>query len=395
MHKLKNIGLFVMIAGLPFFTLAQLNFDSLMKSHPVLRKVSSNPEKYHLKIIYTRVNTTTEKPEFLTSVYPSNTEPYSYCASLVKLPVAVLCLRKLNQLGLGAGSILYTDSSEQCHRSVRKDSSSENSYPSINHYLRRMLLVSDNDAYNRCFEFLGTDFIHQDLQTLSYTNIRIINRYDIICPPGKSKSTNPVRVFSVSNKLLYSQPALPIEKKWKAPLKKVQVGKSYMDENKRIIPHPKDFSFMNTMSLEDCHNFLMDLIYRGVQKFSLDTAQKEFLIEQMSLLPRQSLWPRYNSKDYPDNYKKYLYYGDFKEPINDTNLVVTNIVGQSYGFLSDCARFKDTKNGFEFLLSATLYVNEDEILNDGKYEYKQIGLPFLAELGRRICDYELKHKSKN
>jgi len=48
----------------------------------------------------------------------------------------------------------------------------------------------------------------------------------------------------------------------------------------------------------------------------------------------------------------------------------------------------------EFLLSAVIYVNEDEIFNDDKYEYDEIGLPFLANLGRVIYKYELERKSR-
>jgi hypothetical protein len=36
------------------------------------------------------------------------------------------------------------------------------------------------------------------------------------------------------------------------------------------------------------------------------------------------------------------------------------------------------------VLSATLYVNADGVLNDDRYEYDTIGYPFLAELGRRV-----------
>ena len=42
------------------------------------------------------------------------------------------------------------------------------------------------------------------------------------------------------------------------------------------------------------------------------------------------------------------------------------------------------------MLSAVIYANEDGVINDGKYEYNTIALPFLAELGRQIYDFELK-----
>jgi len=42
------------------------------------------------------------------------------------------------------------------------------------------------------------------------------------------------------------------------------------------------------------------------------------------------------------------------------------------------------------VLGAVIYVNENEILNDGVYEYEKIGYPFMRELGQLFYDYEVK-----
>ena len=60
--------------------------------------------------------------------------------------------------------------------------------------------------------------------------------------------------------------------------------------------------------------------------------------------------------------------------------------------LTDVAHIKDTKNNFEFFLSASLLVNDNQIFNDGKYEYDSLGIPFLDELGRQVYAYELSKK---
>jgi hypothetical protein len=71
---------------------------------------------------------------------------------------------------------------------------------------------------------------------------------------------------------------------------------------------------------------------------------------------------------------------------------VFNKVGWSYGFLTDVSYVVDFENKVEYMLAATLYVNEDEILNDGKYEYEAIGHPFLFQLGQTIYNYERSRK---
>ena len=46
------------------------------------------------------------------------------------------------------------------------------------------------------------------------------------------------------------------------------------------------------------------------------------------------------------------------------------------------------------MLSAVINTNTDAIYNDGKYEYKTIGYPFMKELGQMIYKHELKRNRK-
>ncbi|MBD0298596.1 MAG: hypothetical protein ICV84_25910, partial [Flavisolibacter sp.] len=71
---------------------------------------------------------------------------------------------------------------------------------------------------------------------------------------------------------------------------------------------------------------------------------------------------------------------------------VFNKVGWSYGFLTDVSYVADFQNNVEYMLAATLYVNSDEVLNDGKYDYDAVGYPFLYQLGQTIYQYELKQR---
>jgi hypothetical protein len=44
------------------------------------------------------------------------------------------------------------------------------------------------------------------------------------------------------------------------------------------------------------------------------------------------------------------------------------------------------------MLSATIYTNEDGILNDNKYEYDSTGLPFLHRVEEDIYQFDLNRK---
>ena len=82
-------------------------------------------------------------------------------------------------------------------------------------------------------------------------------------------------------------------------------------------------------------------------------------------------------------------FGDTKERIPD-HIRIYNKVGLAHGFLVDNAYVVDVKNKVEFFLSAVLYVNQNETLNDNTYEYNEISIPFLAALGNAVYRFELK-----
>lgn len=391
---MKKIGLIILFS---FFSLTplfcQFNFDSIFNQNALLKKLTSKADKYHIQIIYTQIDSVENEPVFKEYSFNVNTQNYFYCASLIKLPVSILSLQKLNDLGIKSNAVMFTDSSIACHRKVKSDTSSLTNYPSAEHYIKKMLLVSDNEAYSRVYEFLGVDYIHKNLKKKDYSEIRILNRYDGNCRGKDNFITNPIIFLDSNLHVLYRQEQLNSSQTFTFPKTSMTIGKAYYDEKNKLILKPKNFTGSNFMNLKDCHSILQNLIFKSPNSFEISDEQRNFLIRYLSYYPRQSESPKYNSKIYYDSYKKYLFYGDSKNTITDTNLIITNIVGQSYGFMSDCAYFSDRKNKIHFMLSAVIYANEDEILNDGKYDYRSIALPYLAELGRQFYDYELKRNA--
>lgn len=373
------------------------SFESILNQKPILKTVKDNAKKYRLQIIYTQITRDNEgKPSFKNFTYLLDSSNYFYCASLVKLPCAILALEKTKNLRVYSNTIMFTDSANACQHGVKKDTTSENGYPSISQYIKRMALVSDNYAYGRVYEFLGVDYLHNRLAELGYQNIRIVNRFDGGCKGTENTTTNPVVFYQANLKPLIRLPQQMASKKYTHPLGTVKVGRAYYNSNNKKINEPKDFSEMNYIPLENIHSMLQRLIFNNdlplEKRYDLIESDRQFLIDQLTMLPRESIHPTYNSKDYFDSYKKYFLFGDSKKPITDPTIKITNIVGQSYGFMVDCAYIQNKEKNVEFMLSAVIYANQDEIINDGKYEYQTIALPFLAELGRQIYNYELNRK---
>lgn len=395
---------------------SQFSFDSILSQKPILKLVNDAKKKFRLQIIYTQITRDNNNvPSFKTYNYQVDSSNYFYCASLVKLPVSILALEKLNDLYLNKtfvpfentfeklsnslsvrNLIMFTDSANACQHRVKKDTTSENGLPSIAQYIKRMALVSDNIAYGRVYEFLGVDYIHNRLSELGYKNARIINRFDGGCKGAEHLNTNPVSFYDAKGKLLYKQSQQISKRQYTSPIGVIKVGKAYLDSKNKKINEPKNFTNMNYLSLQNIHGMLQRLIFNDYypkkNQYNLTQEDQAFLIKYLTMYPRESSHPTYPIKYYYDSYKKYLLFGDSKKTISDTAIKITNIVGQSYGFMVDCAYITNKTKHIEFILSAVIYTNENDIINDGKYEYNTIALPFLAELGRQIYYYELRNR---
>jgi hypothetical protein len=82
-------------------------------------------------------------------------------------------------------------------------------------------------------------------------------------------------------------------------------------------------------------------------------------------------------------------FGNSKDPLPE-HLRIFNKIGDAYGYLIDNAYIVDLDRNVEFMLSAVIHANTDGIYNDGKYEYKTLGYPFLRNLGQLIYSHELR-----
>ncbi|MGS0524575.1 hypothetical protein ACU8V7_04580 [Zobellia nedashkovskayae] len=153
-----------------------------------------------------------------------------------------------------------------------------------------------------------------------------------------------------------------------------------------------DFSLKNYYPIETQDAILKRIIFPETfaenERFNMNEEQRNFLLSAMYTVPRKI---GYDPKEYNDSYCKFFIYGDTKENIPE-NIKIYNKVGFAYGTLTDCAYIKDTENNVEFMITATLLVNKNGIFNDNTYEYDEVGIPFLAELGRQLYAYELKRK---
>lgn len=366
----------------------------LLKTKPeVFDPLIFNGTDRRVQVLYTRIERDKNgHPRFHEYRYQSDPAAYFYPASTVKFPVALLALQKLNELGirgLDMNTTMLTDSASPEQTPVIGDRSAADGRPTIAHYIKKILLVSDNDAFNRLYEFLGPDYINETLHRMGYVNTEIIHRLSSPLTPEQNRFTNPVRFLDVDGNLLYFKPAsLSVRVH---PKRTERMGVGYISKG-GVVLEPFDFSTKNRMPLADLHRMVQSVMFPeslpASQRFNLTASDLDFVRTYMSMLPGESDDPKYDTTENWDTYVKFLYYGSERNSY-DPNIRVYNKVGDAYGFLIDGAYFHDTKNNVEFLLSAMIYCNSDGIFNDDKYDYDSVGFPFLKELGRLIHEYQL------
>jgi hypothetical protein len=263
--------------------------------------------------------------------------------------------------------------------------------PSIEHYIKKILLISDNDAFNRLYEFLGQEYINTSLASKGFRNTGILHRLSVFLTPDENLHTNPVRFYNADTLVYQQSPKIghPLFEDRSGIL----LGKGYMLGDS-LVQEPMDFSGKNFMSLEDLHNLLIEVIFpgqlTGKPLFHLKTTDYDFLYRYMSMYPAESDYPHYGDK-YNDNYCKFQMFGDHHTPI-PRNIRIFNKVGVAYGFVIDAAYIVDFENEVEFFLSAVLDVNLNKIYMDDQYAYDSLGYPFFEVLGKAVHNYELNRE---
>jgi len=371
--------------------------DLLQIKSDEFNTVLSNPKKYEIQIIYTQINHKENgKPELIQHQYQLNPKQYFYPASLVKLPLSALALEKCNQLNLPTNSSMITLANHHCQKEVSVDSNSFNLKPSIANYVKKMMLVSDNDAYSRVYEFMGADALKKRLVEIGLKNTDIIHRFAPSCNTNDNLYFNPIVFLNENGDTIYKQAGSFSSKYVNYLYQSKTKGKAHYNARGKLVNKPKVFTQNNAMPLQEINDFLIGLLYPELVpdeiKLKINETDYRMLLKAMSQYPRESDFPHYYGNKFEDSYKKYLLLGNYHDSIKTDSLRIFNVVGQSYGWLSDCAYFVDHKNNIDFFLSAVIYVNANQVLNDGRYEYKTIGFPFLTQLGRVIYDYERSRK---
>lgn len=372
----------------------------LLKKYPsYFDSILKNRKKWNVQIIYTQINRDiNDNPTFKDYYFNVDSTQYFYPASTVKLPIALLALQKLNELsntGITKNTSMITGAAYSGQTATYNDPQTEDGRPTIESYIKRIFLVSDNEAFNRLYEFLGQQYINDQLHQKGYRDGQILHRLEVSLSEDENRHTNPINFLDNNNKILYKQPLVYNNETYTS--RNDSLGNAYMN-NGKLVNKPMNFSNKNRISLADLHHILRGIIFPenvpGFSRFGISKSDYDFVHKYMSEVPSESVYPSYDSAKYPDAYVKFLLFGSRPQPL-PKNIRIFNKVGDAYGQLVDVAYIIDLDKHIEFFLSATIYCNSNGILNDDTYDYDTIGFPFMKNLGQVLYEFESKRQKIN
>lgn len=391
---MKRFWLILLMCA-PMTLSAQKNIlKKLLKENSAyFEQVLKNVKKHKLQILYTQIDRDEAgKPIFRSYAYGIKNKNYFYPASLVKLPICALALEKLGEIpNANVETPLVFGASRPSQTSLEHDSLSPTHYPNLANYIHRALVVSDNDTYNRLYEFLGQAYIQDKLAEKGYKRSLVSHRLSRpIYDEAEERHTNPC-AFVVDSQTIWQQKPLHNAKPHILAYKNTRVGKAYYKKGE-LIRKPYEFKGRNFLPLNEMQKMLQAIIFPeslpASERFRLTEDDYTLLRKSMSMYPRESKIPLYSQDFHTDNFMKYY----LPTPTAPANIRIFNKVGMAFGFLIDNAYIVDFEANTEFMLSVVIYANEDETLNDDKYEYETVAKPFMQNLAKVISQHERERK---
>ena len=351
----------------------------IKKREPQLKPIYKNKENHNLQILYTKVvRDSLGMPSFIQYDYQADNNVYFYPASTMKLPIVALTLQKINELrntGINItveSKILLLSADQITTETTFKD------------LISKVFLVSDNSASNILINFLGYNYFNQQMREKGLNTIVLNHKFN----PDPYVKTD-WKIYTLDRDLISKDETQEIIEH--NNLDNLLQGKFQILNGEKVAT-PFNFKTKNKASLRDLDGVMKRIIYPDLfqeqDRINLSDQDYNFLRYWMSRFTFEDIGIEYQKdSQYFDSYNKFFIYGDSTNTI-DRKIRIYNKVGVAYGALTDISYIRDYQKNIEFFLSATIYVNQNQIVNDNIYEYDDLGIPFLAELARQVYKLE-------
>ena len=365
-------------------------FAQDLRKLPELRAALTDPEKYRVEVLFTEVRPgkgKDAKPELVRHAFRVDRE-YFYPASAIKLTAAVATLEALAERGRARNFVYPPDSAMRIFDSsagvyVENDPTDfVTGKLSIAHELKKMLVISDNESFNRLYAFVGHKEMNTRMWRLGLPTVRIRHRLgnmvkdfddptmtpevSIVPGGGGPELVTPERSSSLSLGPITDAGTM--------------VGKSHYEGNS-LVAGPMDFSEKNRIGIRDLQRLLQKVVLPDAEPGPTpryDDAGRALLLSLLSMLPSQSRLTGFDTS--LDEIQKLSYPG-ITRAVAANKIRLYGKSGRAYGFSIENSYVTDPETKRGFFLTAAIYTNEGGAVGSDQYQYVEIANPFFAGLG--------------
>lgn len=337
-------------------------------------KVIENKGKYRLQIILSAIC----EDSFNTVSYSDN--QYYYPASLVKLPTVLVALGKMKREGIVLDDrIVLKDLAINGNKSFIQKTRNGISFREL---IEKTLVISDNDYYNVLYHFVTPRELNSQLNDKKFGDVLVYRCFNG-CSKEEQLITAGYSIFNTKDSLISHSEGDKMD--W------TQISEFFSyDEDKRIgsrhiskgklYTDPYDFNDNLEFPIESLHRMMISFIEDSTgQNWDIGQNNREFVLQKLKQFPDDIGEEKYKRNDF-----KIIAFGNSK--LNNDRFTTYSKIGYSYGFITECAFVQDALTGKDFYLTVSMYVNKNETINDGQYQYSSVATPFMGSLTHIIAD---------
>lgn len=366
---------------------------------PALAPVLADPATFRAQVLYSRVvKDKRGRPTLERHGWRVNAE-YVYPASAMKILAGVAAFQRMRALRkqhpwLRATTPLAFHPVFDDEKLDEVDPSNRDGrHITLLQLMRRMAIVSSNYAFNRLYDFAGQRAVNQVAWDAGLKDTLVLHRLSRLMPLAEHRK-HPAIELRGPNGQTVTLPAhvSGVDRVNAADLPGITAGVAER-LNRELVQGPKSFVEKNRMPITDLQHMLAFIVRpdvrTGLPGFKhLHRKDRKHLKTAMGQRPGESKNPRLPESRYDPNRFKPSRPGLLR--VLPEGVRIYNKAGKAYGFRVENAYVQDPKTKAAFFLTVAIYVNENGILNDGKYEYDEIADPFIQAVAELVARHAVR-----
>ncbi len=359
---------------------------SMLDSLGLDMEVARNP-KYRFQFVATSF-----KEGKIAKSVSYGTDQYYYPASLVKVPTALVFLEIMKERNIPMDSYPVFDTVNACGSTKFVDICNDH-HVSFEQMLKELLVVSDNHFYNALFHIITPEQLNARLKAKGFEGIKIYRAFTG-CDPVDQLRTYPFKIEgSTIGGASYHQSSSEMDSTvLNAEYEYTEdrlFGSKHENSEGEIVDGPYDLNYQIEIPLDQMHQIMLAFMYPNLvqesQRWNITSKERAYLEELLGAYPSEIEGSYRSLKRYDDFEYKYV-----RNTEGYAEGRTFGKLGLSYGFASETVYVPSEGVGNGVLLTYSVYVNSNDIVNDGEYDYETVARPFAEALFAKNLEWHKK-----